>query len=287
MLRCPAVHRRTVPSNKRTRIQAYLDPELAELVRQRAEEEERPESREVTRLVRLGLEADAKQYVLGGKVFRTKADVQAHVRHVRDITPLGNPVRDEAVLALLKLHPEWEVKTAGGGWVGTAWIHHPSKARPTKELSICFSNSDKVVDISWTKLIPLLQRGIEPAAVERDDTLDELRAAARGEIEQQIAPLRKPGYEVHHDLSCRFDQLFYGSFDQILYDWLVSVSLRPADVVIVWEEGAHTGRRFGDLKQAASWRAFHADRAQLRTVTKQEHAAMPRAPRTPWDSLLC
>jgi hypothetical protein len=188
-------------------------------------------------------------------------------------------VRDEAVLALLKLHPEWEIKTAGGGWVGTAWIHHPAKKRPTKEITICFTGSDKVVDISWTKLIPLLQKGIEPVTQVYDDVLSELRAAARCEIEQQIAPLRKPGYEVHHEISC--------SFDQLLYEWLLSVELQPIDVVITWEQGAHTGRCFGDPAQAASWRAFHADRAQLRVVTKQEHASMPRATRPPWHRLMC
>ena len=56
-----------VSSTKRARIQAYLEPELAEIIRRRAEEEDRPESREVARLVQLGLEADAKHYVLGGQ----------------------------------------------------------------------------------------------------------------------------------------------------------------------------------------------------------------------------
>lgn len=49
------------PAKKRARIQAYLDPELAELIRQRAEEHDRSESRELSRLVKLGLEAEQHQ----------------------------------------------------------------------------------------------------------------------------------------------------------------------------------------------------------------------------------
>lgn len=44
---------------KRDRIQAYLDPELAELVRKRAQDSDRSASREVTRLVRLALQAES------------------------------------------------------------------------------------------------------------------------------------------------------------------------------------------------------------------------------------
>ena len=148
-----------VASDKRARIQTYLDPEIAELIRKRAEEEDRPESREVSRLVKLGLEADAKNYILGDRAFRTKADVAGHVRSVRDAAALGEPVTDAVVLALLRLHPEWEEKTAGGGWVGTALIEHPAKSRATKEIAICFHGSDKVVDISWAKLLPFIRKG--------------------------------------------------------------------------------------------------------------------------------
>ena len=41
----------------RKRLQLYLEPDLAELIRQRAEDGHRPESWEVERLIRLGLQA--------------------------------------------------------------------------------------------------------------------------------------------------------------------------------------------------------------------------------------
>jgi len=47
----------TVATDKRRRLQAYLEPELADLIRQRAEDGHRPESWEVERLIRLGLQA--------------------------------------------------------------------------------------------------------------------------------------------------------------------------------------------------------------------------------------
>jgi len=46
-----------VATEKRRRLQAYLEPELAELIRQRAEDGHRPESWEIERLIRLGLQA--------------------------------------------------------------------------------------------------------------------------------------------------------------------------------------------------------------------------------------
>lgn len=42
---------------RKARIQAYLDPDVAEAVRQRAEEGRRPESWEINHLLRLGLQS--------------------------------------------------------------------------------------------------------------------------------------------------------------------------------------------------------------------------------------
>lgn len=265
-----------MPTRKRARIQAYLEPELAEIIRRRAEEEDRPESREVTRLVQLGLEADAKCYALGGRVFRTKADIQAHVRAVREATPLGEPVTDAAVLALLRLHPDWEDKTAGGGVVSTALITHPAKARPTKEIAILHEDG-RVVDISWTKLLPFLNKGSVAPLQQWDDRLSELRLAARYEVERQIAPLRKPGHEVDHVYPCTFDQL--------LYDWLISDNLVVDDVVI-GSSTADTSRFFAAPKQAASWQAFHREYAHLQVVPKDVHAQRTQRAVIDWTTLL-
>jgi hypothetical protein len=46
-----------VTTLKKQRIQVYLEPVLAELIRQRAEAGHRPESWELERLIRLGLQA--------------------------------------------------------------------------------------------------------------------------------------------------------------------------------------------------------------------------------------
>ena len=42
---------------RKERVQAYLDPDVAEAVRQRAEQGRRPESWEINHLLRLGLQA--------------------------------------------------------------------------------------------------------------------------------------------------------------------------------------------------------------------------------------
>lgn len=265
-----------MPTRKRARIQAYLEPELAEIIRRRAEEEDRPESREVTRLVQLGLEADAKCYALGGRVFRTKADIQAHVRAVREATPLGHPVEDAAVLALLRLHPDWEEKTAGGGIVSTALISHPAKARPTKEIAILHLDG-RVVDISWTKLLPFLTKGNVAPIQKRDDRLSELRLAARFEVERQIAPLRRPGHEVDH--------VYPRTFEQLLYDWLVSSQLMVDDILIGWST-ADTSRFFADPKQAQAWQDYHRDYADLQVVPKAVHAQRTQRAAIDWTPLL-
>ena len=267
-----------VSSTKRARIQAYLEPELAEIIRRRAEEEDRPESREVTRLVRLGLEADAKNYVLGGRAFRTKADIQAHVRAVRDATPTGGEIGDPVVLALLQLHPEWQEKTEGGGWVGTALISHPAKPRPSKEIAILFSDQDKVVDISWTKLLPFLQKGINAPIAAWDSRLSELRLAARQEVEPQIAPLRRPGHAVDH--------VFPATFEQLLFDWIDANDLKVSDVPLRDGVGQDTGRWFLLPPQAEQWRAFHLEHAVLECVTVEEHAKRTGRAHIDWTPFL-
>lgn len=267
-----------MPSPKKARIQAYLEPELAEIIRKRAVEEDRPESREMTRLVRLGLEADAKNYVVGGRAFRTKADVQAHVRQVRDETPLGGRITDEVVIALLQLHPDWLSKTEGGGWPGTALIDHPAKSRPTKEIAILFSGTDKVVDISWTKLLPFLQKGINAPIAAWDSRLSELRLAARQEVELQIQPMRKVGFAVDH--------VYPQTFEQLLYDWMIASGFCVDDIPLRDGIGTDTGRYFAVEAQSASWQDFHAVHAVLHVITHEEHAKRTLRAHIDWTPLL-
>lgn len=94
-----------MPAAKRTRIQTYLEEDLVRAVRKQAREQDRPESREVGRLVRLGLQVEAQQYVLGGLAFRTTADLAAHVEAVKGIALAGEPAVDPAVCALIRLRP--------------------------------------------------------------------------------------------------------------------------------------------------------------------------------------
>lgn len=104
-----------MPPNKKSRVQAYLEPELAEIIRNRAAEEGRPESREVSRLVRLGLEAELQLYRLGGVAFRTKADIQQYLAELRAQTRPGQVVSDAVLVDLAALHPLWDVQAAADG----------------------------------------------------------------------------------------------------------------------------------------------------------------------------
>lgn len=264
-------------ATKRSRIQVYLPPTVADVVRQRAQEEGRPESSEVTRLVKLGLEADSRHYTLGNKTFRTKEEIRAHIRAVRDTTPLGGRIEDPAVLALMALHPDWEDKTKGGGWLGTALIHHPSRLKPSKEIAVLFSDQNKVVDISWSRLLPLLRRG-ESIAVPQDDRLQELRAAARQEIECLIAPLRKPGHHVDH--------VYPATFDYLLWSWLTVNNLRISDVPIGYEPAPGTGRYMSDANQAESWINYHRSAGVLEVIPAKEHHGRTERSNIDWSDLL-
>jgi len=50
-----------IPSVPKQRLQAYLDPEILQEVRRRAEAGHRPESWELERLIRLGLQASQRE----------------------------------------------------------------------------------------------------------------------------------------------------------------------------------------------------------------------------------
>jgi len=101
-----AIPRQTPVASKRHRIQVYLKPEQAEAVRKRAAEEGCPESREVTRLVALGLSVDARPYAIGGRSFRTLSDVEQHIEWL--CNEARHDAADDPVLrGLLQLHPDY------------------------------------------------------------------------------------------------------------------------------------------------------------------------------------
>jgi hypothetical protein len=254
-------------------------------VRQLAHEEREAESQAAARLVKAGLAATKTGYNLGGVAFRTKDEIRARVRAVRDATPLGARIEDPVVLALMSLHPDWEEKTRGGGWLGTALIHHPSRSTPSKEIAVCFDDSDRVVDISWSKLLPLLSRG-ESVVIPQDDRLQELRAAARQEIECLLAPLRRPGYQVDH--------VYPVTFDFLLWSWLTANNLRVSDVSIGYEPSPGTGRYMSDPRQAESWINYHRRAGVLEVrragvlevIPAQEHHSRTDRSNLDWTALL-
>mgnify|MGYP003351067237 CR=1 FL=1 len=103
-----------MPPNKKSRVQAYLEPELAEIIRNRAAEEGRPESREVSRLVRLGLEVEGKFYRLGGKLFRTKADIKHYILQARSSAIPDLEITDPVVVALMSTDKHWQERVQKG-----------------------------------------------------------------------------------------------------------------------------------------------------------------------------
>lgn len=218
------------------------------------------------------------RYLLGARDFRTKAKITDHVRAVRDSTPLGAPITDTAVLALLTLHPEWEEKTTGGGWLGTAMIQHPSQAKASKQIAVLFTGTDVVIDISWTCIVRMLRPGNPPRLSLVSDVLSEFRRAARYEIHSQIMPLRRVGYAVDH--------VYPKTFEQLLFDWVTANGLRVPDIKVGYAPEPQTHRFFADKALAASWQAYHAEQAVLEVIPVKEHNARTRRSTINWSPLL-
>lgn len=141
-----------MPTRKRARIQAYLEPELAEIIRRRAEEEDRPESREVTRLVQLGLEADAKCYALGGRVFRTKADIGLYIFSIQESLQVGEVTSDPVLLEIMCVHPEWDTLQAQGSQL-VLCTTFKNGAR-----CIAYTHKEQLTPVPWTKLLDLINK---------------------------------------------------------------------------------------------------------------------------------
>lgn len=216
-------------------------------------------------------------YRLAEQSFPTKKAVTDYVRAVRDKTTIGQAITDPVVLRLLSQHPQWTEKSEGMDRVTTGLLQgHPSA--PARKEILLLRSDGRVVDISWSKLIPRLQKDgqlchLAPAI----EHLNELRIAARFEVEDQLKAKRKKGYELDHSHP--------KTFERILHDWVVMTGLCLHDIGIESSHGSTVSRWFVNRGLASSWCAYHQNNAELVLRTKKEHNAQPQL-RIDWSAVL-
>lgn len=210
-------------------------------------------------------------------MFPTKKAITDHIRAVRDRTPVGQTITDPVVLELLRHHPQWDEKSQDMAYISTGFIQGHPASPPRKEI-VLLKNGGQLTDISWSKLVPRLQKDgklqhPDPAV----EHLNEVRIAARLEVEDQLQPHRKQGFELDHAYPLTFEQL--------LYDWVCKTELCLHDISIESSHGAVVSRWFANRGLAASWCSYHRDKAVLILRTKEEHDAQPCL-RIDWSSVL-
>jgi hypothetical protein len=208
-------------------------------------------------------------YQLADKTFRTKENIKQHIRLIRGATELRHPVTDTAVLALLRLHPEWHEKTSMMDFVGTALIKGTPFAPPRKEIAIINKDSS-VMDISWSKLVGRLQKdGSLKHPTEFWEALAELKVAARQAVNNQLQPLACKGMHVDH--------VYPNTFDQLLFDWVVSTTLSPIDIKVQANDGPIIMRQIVNTELLEEWQEYHRSNAILELVTPLENLQRKRA----------
>lgn len=205
-------------------------------------------------------------YMLGGATFATKAQVGAHARAVLAATPDGQRVTDPAVLALLAAHPYWYERVVGLSHVttGQATFHGiPSRCFMTVRYGrlepITFKHS----------LARLLPGGQLKQFDHRADHLARVTAAARAAILDQVMAMNAPpGFEVDHAPPMTFAVLlreFVRREGRCLWQYEVRGG----------GEGVEVRREFADAELSVRWQRFHAERATLRVLSREDHLQVP------------
>lgn len=206
-------------------------------------------------------------YQVAGVSFRTKRELVEHFRAVRHRTKFRQEITDPVVLQILRLHPQWESKSRGLKYVSTALIKGDPSAGLRKEI-VLLRHEQEPMDISWSKLIPMLQADGTLKHPPSDlRCLDELRIAARQAIYPQLQHLLEPNKHVDH--------VYPNTFEKLLYDWVSRSGLRVRDIGICSNDGTTIRRWFADAQLQKSWELYHKCNAVLRVLTPKEHAKQP------------
>ena len=152
---------------------------------------------------------------------------------------------------LLPRRWRWEDRVGDPGLCSVKGLYRvkPPRGEGVALMAAFMDGSSKLV--SWRKAAELPKH---PRLVD---------AAMRHEISWQLAPFRKDGCHVHHEIP----------FAQIARGWLGEMRLTSEQVKL---ESAldGQGRRFSDRALAESWKAYHQKHAKLVSLSIDEHKSV-------------
>lgn len=218
----------------------------------------------------------SNSYVLADQTFRTKREIKQYVRAVIDETPIGGTIDNPAIYSLLRVHPDWDKKSAGMRrfFVDKISIEHVKSTHKT----ILIERSNDVMDISWSWCIELLKkdgtaRQFDPKA----DHLAKIKHAARAAIQYQVDRIEKlPGDEIDH--------AYPRTFNRLLYAFLRWWGLPLMDIQIDAKDGVTGGYLFADWEIESEWCHWHQRLARLQAIPAAQNRAGRLYPIN-WSSL--
>jgi len=202
-------------------------------------------------------------YILGGSSFKTKKEIKCYIQKLISKLKHGDRVSDPVLLDLLSKHPEWNQKSFGYEKVE---LRDEFKPEFGKKCKILYVIGEKDNDISWAKIIPLLNKdGSIKEKSKSQDSLDEFKLAARIAVSDQIDAVRQPGLEVDHEHPRTFASLLW-LFMKINRYKISKVEISSPDGIL---------RVFADEQFKLKWQNFHLRHSRLRAISPEEHKKQP------------
>lgn len=207
---------------------------------------------------------------VAGRLFRTKADLENHIRSIVAKYPHEKPMAAEDVafmVEVFKRHYRWgEKRGAGVAGMVTRRVYSATGA----STGIVLKRVDGTeVDISW---VVCLMPGGRPKP-KRD-----LSVAARYEV---LAQRNDASHSVPHGAPCplcgqplasgdrHVDHAPPHTFEGLLDFWLIEEGLSYQDIEV--EDVGVADAQFTDRLLAARWQEFHREHAVLRVIHIHEN----------------
>ncbi len=194
------------------------------------------------------------KFNIGDREFRCKADAQSHVQGILRSAPIGVPISNSVLVDLLSRHPDSEEKLGSG--LGHFEVRYDDRG------TRCFVH----VDSSGRRIVFSYRVCFQPKLAGLDSTV---RQVLRHAIEDQVSPLRRPGFEVDH--------VNEGGFAGLARRFLDHVG--GPEKVLVRRREDQFGSEMADEGQIVLWQEFHRRYARYEVVTTEEHRARTAARR--------
>ena len=201
------------------------------------------------------------KYTVGGKEFRTKAELKEHARQYLNKGYKGKFIKDPVVEALVKMHPDYAAMS--GDEVCRVKVDSPPRYS-----TFCFwvVRPGGECDSAGLDLM-LKSLSTKPVALQVNSAMKDFRNVMRQLIQPQIDEVRR-GWLGQG--ACDVDHVAPQTFSSLLFRWLETSGLDGSDVAV--ERVGPATFRLLDRTLEESWINFHREHAVLEAVSKEEHA---------------